>query len=269
MKFFASVAKDRSVWRYPASNEKRFKRWFIQYNKGIVGKLMKHTEFKKLKFIYTKTSIGREIKKEHNKNKKDKHTLDKFFKDVKKLVKIELLDDDFNVVELNNWHINPSEISIRVIGECPLKDVARLKSTKAEDIPSDTELITDIRKQRVYKPNSWWRGEFSEGSVSVAKLYYIKLTSGELIAYKIGVTSAKSTICKISEEINSNIKVEILKEWEFSSGEDALVKRHEVAKEFKRFVHPKGELFLKKAGKTEIFYCDVLGYDFTAMGLTC
>ena len=118
---------DSSEWSYPISNEQRFKKWAVHYESGLIKKMMKLKDFRNFKEIYRSSSLSRSIRKNYNKSKKDKYTIDMLFKLFKKLVKIELLDDDFNVVELNNWHIDITKINIRVVDYCPLQDVIRIK----------------------------------------------------------------------------------------------------------------------------------------------
>lgn len=88
-------------------------------------------------------------------------------------------------------------------------------------------------------------------------LYYLKVTSNNTIAYKIGITN------RTIQERYSNSdrsKIIILKMWEYPLGIDAYTKERQIIKLYKDFLYT-GDPLLDN-GNTELFILDVLDLDF-------
>lgn len=94
-----------------------------------------------------------------------------------------------------------------------------------------------------------------------ATLYYLKITNGDTVAYKIGITNRT-----IQERFNNTDleKIQVLKTWDFPLGTDAHNKEQEILKLYKVFKYT-GEPLLS-SGNTELFAYDVLGLDYTSHG---
>lgn len=89
-----------------------------------------------------------------------------------------------------------------------------------------------------------------------AILYYLKVTSDGVTAYKIGITNRT-----IQERFNTVdlVKIRVLKTWNFLLGEDAYTIEQEILE-----LHKESRgigLMLLSSGNTELFNKDVLGYD--------
>jgi len=117
---------DNSEWEYPVSNEARFKRWAVHYETGLIQKMMKLKDFRNFKEIYNSSSLAKSIKKNYNKSKKDKYTIDMLFKLFKKLVQIEMMDEDFNIIQRKSSYVDITKINIKVVGYCPLENVRKI-----------------------------------------------------------------------------------------------------------------------------------------------
>lgn len=89
-----------------------------------------------------------------------------------------------------------------------------------------------------------------------AILYYLKISIGDLVVYKIGITNRT-----VQERFNSTDleKIQVLKTWDFPLGADAYNKEQEILKLHKEFKYT-GEPLLS-SGNTELFIIDVLGFD--------
>lgn len=90
-----------------------------------------------------------------------------------------------------------------------------------------------------------------------ATLYYLRITSGTDIAYKVGITNRT-----VQERFN-NIdleKIQVLKIWEFPLGVDAYDKEQEILKLYKEHKYI-GEPLLS-SGNTELFTHDILSLDY-------
>lgn len=94
-----------------------------------------------------------------------------------------------------------------------------------------------------------------------AVLYYIKISSNNVIAYKIGITNRTVKERFSATELE---KIQVLKVWDFPLGSDALVKEQEILKLYKEFKYIGDPLL--SSGNTELFTYDVLGLDYAAQG---
>jgi len=127
--------KDGTKWEYPESNEERFNRWASFYNRGIISKMMKFRDFRSFKEIYTSSSLAKSIKKKYNKTHEERYTIDMFFKLIKSLVKIEIIDENFNLIERKSSYTDVTKISIRVIAPCNLQNVRQIKGNTQINAP--------------------------------------------------------------------------------------------------------------------------------------
>lgn len=92
--------------------------------------------------------------------------------------------------------------------------------------------------------------------IKPAILYYLKITNGITIVYKIGITNRS-----VEERFNSIEleKITILKTWDFQLGADAYDKEQEILRLFKDYKYI-GDPILS-SGNTELFTIDVLQLD--------
>jgi len=117
---------DGTLWEYPESNKVRFHKWSVHYESGLIYKMAKMNEFINFKKVYTRSRIAQDIKTKYNKvNKRNgkKYSIDMFYKLVLSLVKIEMIDKENNKIKYKSKSIDYADISIKVVGLCPLDGV--------------------------------------------------------------------------------------------------------------------------------------------------
>ena len=86
-------------------------------------------------------------------------------------------------------------------------------------------------------------------------LYYVKVTKGDTVAYKVGVTNTT-----VHRRFGPDMKyITILKTWKYDVGADAYQVEQNVLKLNKHFKYEGPSLL--RSGNTELFHKDVGGYD--------
>jgi len=213
-------------------------------------KFLKMKDFVNFKKVYNGSRIGQEVRSNYNKANKEKgkkYNIDMFYKFMLSLVEIERVDKNGNLLIRKSKTTDYENLYIRVIGTRKIKVIKQ-------------------KKAKSTKPKKWWntKNGFIPYFNCQTTLYYVKLLKDGLTAYKIGITTKKDVLDRFKEE---NVTVEVIKQWTFEEGKEAFTKEQEVLREFKSFKHPNGIFFLQNGGATELFYADVLGLDFKAMGL--
>lgn len=96
-----------------------------------------------------------------------------------------------------------------------------------------------------------------------ALLYYLKILSDGVVAYKIGITNLS-----VIKRFNSTdlSKIIVVKTWDFPLGIDAYNKEQEILKLYKEFKYIGDPLL--STGNTELFTFDILGLDNQIKGCT-
>jgi hypothetical protein len=126
-------------------------------------------------------------------------------------------------------------------------------------------------KQTKPEPNNpyWWIAtlddvrkafEVYQGTISLQKLttlYYLKVSDGDHVAYKIGITAGT-----VAERFASDLhKIEVIKEWFFNAAE-AQSREQKILTQYRD--HQWSGPDLLEAGNTELFSIDVLEMDDTS-----
>ena len=115
--------KDGSKWEFETKNSTNFSRWIANYESGLVNRIAKMNTHKNLYKLYMKSSVGQHIRKEYNqanKKKGEKYSVDLFYKMLRNLVEIEVVNENTKeIVERVGSTISYKEVSIKVVGICP------------------------------------------------------------------------------------------------------------------------------------------------------
>jgi hypothetical protein len=91
---------------------------------------------------------------------------------------------------------------------------------------------------------------------SPAILYYLRITKGSRVVWKIGITNRT-----VKERfVGENRSIKVVKEWRYKVGDTALKREQLILKQHKRHAY-KGPALLKSTGVKEMFSIDVLGLD--------
>lgn len=88
-------------------------------------------------------------------------------------------------------------------------------------------------------------------------LYYLKITDGSTVVYKIGITN----LCvKRRFRRNDREKIQVIETWKYPIGQDAYEKEQQILKLYAEFKY-KGDDILTSNGNSELFTVDILGLD--------
>ena len=125
--FEADENQEKTKWIIPKNKRKMFDRWLYNLKSGLIAKLIKLKSFKNLNEIYKKSNVAKVIKAQYNKIHKKrgkKYTIYMFYKLLRDLVKIEIIDDKSGkVLQRVGSKTNLKEVSIRVVDSCSIKGI--------------------------------------------------------------------------------------------------------------------------------------------------
>lgn len=124
------TTKDGNIWTFDKKDKKRFYKWAEIYESGLLFRILKLNEFKNLNYIYRNSSIVKEIKKNYNKqnkNRGEKYSIDIFYKLFLDLVQFEMVrDDNGEKIERVGSTISLKNVSIKITGICGIKSVVKV-----------------------------------------------------------------------------------------------------------------------------------------------
>ena len=96
------------------------------------------------------------------------------------------------------------------------------------------------------------------GDDTQTKLYYIKITKDNVIAYKLGIT--KLRIRDRFQGEKSDKRIDIIRLWYFNTREEALKEEQRLLRFFNKSRY-KSKPLLKRGGNSELFTYDILNLD--------
>ena len=111
-------------YEFPKKKKAEFSKWAVQVESGLVDKIMKLDEFTSLHYLYTKSRVGKTIKKrynEQNKSQGKKYSIDLFLKLLRSLVKLEIRDENKVKIERIQKNTSYKSIEIKALEFCPFE----------------------------------------------------------------------------------------------------------------------------------------------------
>ena len=129
---FNHVFENGEEWKIPKNKKKAFKRWLESEKSGLIDKLIKLNKFKNLNEIYLKSNVSKKIKAKYNqlnKHKKKKYSIKMFYKLLRSLVQIEMINDKTGrPIKRVGSKTDLKNISIRIINRCFIVGVEVVKN---------------------------------------------------------------------------------------------------------------------------------------------
>ena len=127
--FFNYIFENGEEWSIPQNRKKAFERWLESDKSGLIDKIVKLDKYKNLNEIYLKSNLAKTIKAKYNKiYKNKKYTIQMFYKLLKSLVQLEMINDETGkIIKRVGSKTNLKKISIKVVAQCLIKGIKIIK----------------------------------------------------------------------------------------------------------------------------------------------